>query len=99
MIITKLNGGLGNQFFQYAAGKALADFHKVELKLDLNAFSNQTLRKYELDQFSITALAASSEEINSFTFEKNPIYARYLKKLLQKISAMKFTAIYSVISP
>ena len=36
MIIVKLNGGLGNQMFQYAVGRSLAKRLNVELKLDLN---------------------------------------------------------------
>ncbi len=36
MVITKLVGGLGNQMFQYAAGRALAWRTKQELKMDLS---------------------------------------------------------------
>ena len=32
MIITKITGGLGNQLFQYAIGRAVADYHQAELK-------------------------------------------------------------------
>jgi hypothetical protein len=39
MIITKLQGGLGNQMFQYAAGKALSLYHNVGLALETSNFS------------------------------------------------------------
>ena len=38
MITVSLIGGLGNQMFQYAAGKALAERHGVRLVLDLSGF-------------------------------------------------------------
>ncbi|MEC8575319.1 MAG: alpha-1,2-fucosyltransferase, partial [Pseudomonadota bacterium] len=37
MIITRLHGRLGNQMFQYAAGRALADRVGVPLALDSRA--------------------------------------------------------------
>ena len=40
MITVSLIGGLGNQMFQYAAGKALAERHGVPLALDLSGFEN-----------------------------------------------------------
>jgi hypothetical protein len=49
MIITQLNGGLGNQMFQYAMGRTLAVHHNTELKLDMTQFNNQG----ELPQDSI----------------------------------------------
>lgn len=40
MITVSLIGGLGNQMFQYAAGKALAERHGARLALDLGGFRN-----------------------------------------------------------
>jgi hypothetical protein len=40
MITVSLIGGLGNQMFQYAAGKALAERHGASLALDLGGFRN-----------------------------------------------------------
>ena len=54
MIITKLQGGLGNQLFQWAYGKALAVKHNTSLFLDASFYYNQTgntPRVYELDKF------------------------------------------------
>jgi len=64
MIIVKLIGGLGNQMFQYALGRRVALERGVPLKLDLSWFESQNKRKFELDQFNITAEIASPEDIN-----------------------------------
>jgi Glycosyl transferase family 11 len=70
MIIVKLNGGMGNQMFQYAAGRRLAHVHNTDLKLDLGWFhdipQNETPRKYELAAFNVSATAASAGEIARF---------------------------------
>ena len=39
MVITNLIGGLGNQMFQYAVGRALSLRHGVPLRLDISDFS------------------------------------------------------------
>ncbi len=70
MIIVKIQGGLGNQLFQYATGKALAIKNKTELKLDTTEYLTNNYRRYYLDNFNITAKIAGPEEIarykNSF---------------------------------
>lgn len=55
MIIVKLMGGLGNQMFQYAAGRNIAIRNKTALKLDIeNGFLNDFYkRKYLLNHFRI----------------------------------------------
>jgi Glycosyl transferase family 11 len=56
MITVLLNGGLGNQLFQYATGRALSLKHGVDLFLDLSLLnrpaSGDTLRNFELGAFS-----------------------------------------------
>jgi hypothetical protein len=64
MIITRLNGGLGNQMFQYAAGRCLAYSLNTGLKLDISPFRNDPLRGYELSAFSITENIASGADMN-----------------------------------
>jgi len=54
MIITKIQGGLGNQVFQWAYGKSLSIMYNNELFLDTTYYNNQlgdTPRKYELNKF------------------------------------------------
>jgi hypothetical protein len=55
MIVVKLLGGLGNQLFQYAAGRALADRHGSELFMDMAYFKEEhgmTPRPFELDKLN-----------------------------------------------
>lgn len=60
-ITVKIYGGLGNQMFQYAAGRALSLRYQVPLYLNISWFSqkqddNTTVRTYQLDIFkNITA--------------------------------------------
>src|SRR3989344_4965519 len=67
MIIVRLKGGLGNQMFQYALGRALSLRHNTELKLDTSFFNlnlkNVTKRGYDLDVFNISAEVARKSDI------------------------------------
>lgn len=53
-IIVGLSGGLGNQMFQYAAGRSLSLRSAVDLELDLSWFAGREERAYGLNDFSIT---------------------------------------------
>jgi len=64
MVITKLFGGLGNQMFQYACGRALSLKNKSELKLDLSFFENQSFREYGLHHFPVVENIAGAREID-----------------------------------
>ena len=59
MIIVKLKGGLGNQLFQYAVGRALSLRNHCSLSLDISALrgtnKEETYRNYALDKFNIHA--------------------------------------------
>lgn len=63
MIITKLEGGLGNQQFQYATGRSLALKLGTNLKLDTTFYTGHPDRTYKLDMYSINAAIATSKEI------------------------------------
>ncbi len=52
-VIARLHGGLGNQLFQYAAGRAVALAGSAELVLDARLFTPDTAFGYELDHFAI----------------------------------------------
>lgn len=70
MILLRIMGGLGNQMFQYAAGKALAERLHQSLYLDLSWFQNpgaSTPRDFSLSHFkAITDKIATPEEIRFF---------------------------------
>lgn len=61
MIVVRLMGGMGNQMFQYAAARILADKHKTSLLVDTSLCADSesvnasgiSLRPYELDVFAI----------------------------------------------
>jgi hypothetical protein len=63
MIAVRLQGGLGNQLFQYAAARSLADRLGRDLGLDLRGFTplgrerKDTPRPYLLDRYAIRARA------------------------------------------
>lgn len=64
-------GGLGNQLFQYAAGKALAVKHGVPLKLDLTFLNTDpkgqhTWRKPELQRFQLDYQVCTPAELGQF---------------------------------
>ncbi|MBU3599658.1 alpha-1,2-fucosyltransferase [Polynucleobacter sp. 30F-ANTBAC] len=62
-IIIRLIGGLGNQMFQYAAARALADELDFDLLLDLRLFDNYKVHKYGLNKFRITAKIADKNDL------------------------------------
>lgn len=66
MIIVKIIGGLGNQFFQYALGRRLSLLHAVPLKLDISGFETYNLHGYSLPHFLLKEDIASDEEIKYF---------------------------------
>jgi hypothetical protein len=66
MIIVRLQGGLGNQLFEYACGRALALRNGAPLKLDLTNYRDRSYaerRPYLLDRFRITASEAGPLEL------------------------------------
>lgn len=67
MIITKLIGGLGNQLFQYAAGRCLAEMHNVDIKIDTSHFETYELHNYSLHHFNISAKEATKNEIEYYS--------------------------------
>jgi hypothetical protein len=69
MIVVQLTGGLGNQMFQYAAGRALAARHGAQLVLDSSwiegdggAVSTE-VRRYELGCFELEAPLARVDQV------------------------------------
>ena len=63
MIISKIIGGLGNQCFQYAAGRYLAEIHHAEFKIDISEFKNYIPHAFSLNHFNIVEKFATPEEI------------------------------------
>lgn len=87
MIIVQLVGGLGNQLFQYAAGRAVALLRGDELKLDIEVYQTpEEHRQYQLGAFDIQATLATPLEIErlratSFIREKHLCFDPLLHQL------------------
>ncbi|TAL70780.1 MAG: alpha-1,2-fucosyltransferase [Bacteroidetes bacterium] len=94
MIITKLIGGIGNQMFQYAAGKSLAEHHGVELKLDISDFQFYAHRWYSLNHFNITSQIASDEEISKFIGKNKSKSLMILRERVGRLLPLKRRKIY-----
>lgn len=80
MIITKLQGGLGNQMFQYAIARAIAEKNNNVFKLDLSFFPVQSLRSYELNRFHIVENIADQSEVKRIA-GSNGLFTKALRKL------------------
>jgi hypothetical protein len=72
MVVVRLTGGLGNQMFQYAAGRALADRLGADLLLDTRAFEHTlarnvyTRRAYALAPFRVRAKLATAADLKDW---------------------------------
>jgi hypothetical protein len=66
MIVSKIKGGLGNQMFCYAAGRAVAQHHGVDFKLDVRGYPDQDGRHFELGRMTIRAETAGPDELARF---------------------------------
>lgn len=56
MIISKIQGGLGNQMFQYAYGRNLSNKYNTEFILDSRFYDYQDKREFSLNKFPNTIL-------------------------------------------
>lgn len=63
MIVARINGGLGNQLFQYATARAAAIRSDQPLILDTREYVTNPYRRFGLDRFRIDATICST---NSF---------------------------------
>lgn len=91
MIISRLNGGLGNQMFQYSLGRVLSKLNSTSLYLDLSLYSKNknysNSRDYELDIFeNIKA------EIYTNQLQKESLKINRLKLILNKYLKLKLSA-------
>lgn len=91
MIIVRLQGGMGNQMFQYALGRALSIKNNTKLGLDLTflldrtPIPNFTFRDYNLEDFNIQAYIVSKKDI-PFLYRKYSlgIFMRYIDFVRRK---------------
>jgi hypothetical protein len=81
VITVSLIGGLGNQMFQYAAGKALAERHGVPLALDISGFRNYALRPFLLDRLLVPEAIASVQAEPAERREENFTPAKWKARI------------------
>lgn len=75
MDIIKITSGLGNQLFQYAFGRARGILNNLEVKYDINHFSEQSFRQLGLTKFKIIEKWADEGEIVALKrISFSPIY-------------------------
>lgn len=88
-------GGLGNQMFQYAAGRALSLSLGVPFKLDLSWFDDMqgaTPRRFMLNAFPIAAAEATPVEIERTAYRKH----NFVQKILRR---RKRSGPYNIVEP
>jgi hypothetical protein len=85
MVVVRIIGGLGNQMFQYAAGRRLAIKLCVELKLDISSYSEfYKLRSYDLGIFNIKENFATPKEVRQLTNISKNLFVRIFYRILRK---------------
>jgi len=66
MIITMIYGGLGNQMFQYAIAKSIANKNGVNFQLDISRMNSKYFRDFNLEKFKIDLNIAKEEDVRSY---------------------------------
>jgi hypothetical protein len=95
MIIVQLNGGLGNQLFQYAFARCLAEKRNTRLLLDISVYNSSGLRLHEfyaLEPYNIHADIANYSDV-SFFYPKN-VFQKYRKKFMYFLGMGKIKQVY-----
>jgi len=93
MIRVVIKGGLGNQMFQYAYAKVIAEQYRLPLLLDLSFYSKEAVsRTYSLDKLSINEKSTTerpSKHIRSLWKRTLPI-----NRLLMKMGLRPLNTVY-----
>ena len=84
MIVMRISGGLGNQMFQYAAGRRLALARGTELVVDLSPLDDPRLpppRSYELGAYPVRATIAGDAELAAIAERRASLAARIARRV------------------
>lgn len=79
MIRVRVSGGLGNQLFQYACGRALAHRHNVPLAIHAAEFGPGALYAFQLHRYPIQATVLSDGDARALD---RPFQSGWLEKAL-----------------
>lgn len=83
MIVVRLLGGLGNQMFQYAAGRALAERTGGELLFDVADFDALPDRAYALGPYPVRGRVADAGELAAFPPRTAGRLARWARRAVR----------------
>lgn len=83
MVIVTLGGGLGNQLFQYATGKQVAQRNNTSLKMYISNITNEVGRSYKLGYFNIKEEFATKEEVDQLigSYYSKTLYAKLYRRV------------------
>ncbi len=98
MIISHIIGGLGNQMFQYATGRALSLKHKQPLLLDISGFADYGLHQgFELQRIFVCPIniANATDGRNVLGWRANPL----IKRLLVRTRLAMFRNRHFIVEP
>jgi len=90
MTIVKIQGGLGNQLFQYALARSIKE-KGIDVKLDIFKNRDNFNRSYKLDKFNISLEIANDEEIKKLK-GYDGVFRRVLNKF--KLDVIKPDSFY-----
>ncbi len=82
MIITRIDGGLGNQLFQWAYGLYLAERHGTELLMDVSSYASGPPHGYLLKHYGVTAQTAGPEMLRRVPRRYRPDASWQLRDLV-----------------
>ena len=85
-MIVQLIGGLGNQLFQYAAGRAVAQRNQTDLKLDIRGFKTYALRAYRLGLYNVVEDFATPQEIYRLRPRRRHMIRRLQHRILRQFA-------------
>jgi len=91
-VIVRMMGGLGNQLFQYAAGRTLALATGRGLLLDTSAYREDRLRAYQLDRFAIAARPLRRGDVPFFRLRRSRLGAILPRRSRVEIVRERFPA-------
>lgn len=97
MIIIKLQGGLGNQLFQYGFGMLLKQYYHKEVGYDVSFFSENhgyATRRFLLDAFAVDSQVLTKEQIQKVRYPHG-IFSRIVY-LFSKLHIVKGNKKYHI---
>ncbi len=97
-IIVEMIGGLGNQMFQYAFGRALAERLGRPLLLDIEGFANYPLRRFQLPRFGAPCEVAAGSLAKRLRLQRSRL-GRFLPNTFKIQEIREKTHAYQEVEP